>query len=212
MSFDTILERVRRYYDEKIDICGATPWGVDWDSSESQRLRFKQLLTLCNPPRNFSINDYGCGYGALARYMASQGYIFSYCGFDISTRMIAEAKTLYKNWKNCEFFTDESLLNPADYTVASGIFNVKLQTSNEEWETYVFHTLEKIAALSKVGFAFNMLIRDSDRNRMRSELYYVDPYFLLDGCKTRFSGQVSLLQDNELCECSLLVVKNNYCS
>jgi hypothetical protein len=210
MNFDIILENVRLYYEEKIEICGATPWGVDWNSSEFQELRFKQLLTLYSHTGNFSINDYGCGYGALVKYMVSQGYMFCYHGFDISDRMIAQARALYNGWKHCEFFTDECRLNPADYTVASGIFNVKLQTSDREWEKYVFHTLEKIAELSKKGFAFNMITSCPERDRIRSELYYADPCSWLGFCKTRFSDHVSLLHDYGLYEFTLVVRKNYF--
>ena len=41
-----ILEKVSRYYSGKLEAHGATARGVDWNSTESQRLRFVQLLDL----------------------------------------------------------------------------------------------------------------------------------------------------------------------
>lgn len=207
MSLSRILESVRQYYSEKVKTYGATPRGVDWNSPESQALRFEQLLKVCDTTRTFSINDYGCGYGALVEYMTYRGYAFQYCGFDISEEMITKARELHKGFGHCEFFTNESLLTMADYTVASGVFNVKLQTSDEEWEEYVLHTLGKVAALGKKGFAFNVLTKYSDQDRMRLDLYYADPLFLFDYCKKNFSRFVSLLHDYPLYEFTILVRK-----
>jgi hypothetical protein len=65
VSYDKILVNVQRYYDAKVEAHGATARGADWNSAESQQLRFRQLLKLCDQPGPFVINDYGCGYGAL---------------------------------------------------------------------------------------------------------------------------------------------------
>jgi hypothetical protein len=205
VRFNAILARARQYYDEKLYTHGPTYKGADWNSVESQELRFEQLLKVCDSTGHFSLNDYGCGCGALVGYMTDQGFTFQYRGYDISSQMIAKAKELHKSVEHCQFFTNESHLTAADYTVASGIFNVKLQTSDEEWKTYVLHTLEKIAALSGKGFSFNVLTRYSDRDHMRSDLYYADPLFLFDYCKKRFSRFVSLLHDYPLYEFTILV-------
>src|SRR6266436_1138529 len=122
MKYNSILGHVSRYYGERIEIHGATPRGVDWNSSESQRLRFAQLLKLCDRDALFAINDYGCGYGAFADYLLDQGYSFRYYGFDISPQMIAKAMQLHDAMDQVTFVGEESDLTEADYTVASGIF------------------------------------------------------------------------------------------
>jgi hypothetical protein len=121
--------------------------------------------------------------------------------------MIAKAGELYKNNGKYEFLTDESLLPAADYTVASGIFNVKLQTGEKEWQDYVLSVMGKIAQLSAKGFAFNMLTKYSDRERMRADLYYADPMFIFDYCKSNFSNLVSLSHDYPLYEFTIIVKK-----
>jgi SAM-dependent methyltransferase len=205
MSFKAILDEVRQYYDGKLGAFGATPKGADWNSLESQELRFRQLLQVCDRSGTFSINDYGCGYGALVDYLSDQGYAFEYAGFDISENMITQARELHKGQECCDFFTEESQLTIADYTVASGIFNVSLETSDEEWRDYILTTLTKIAELSEQGFAFNALTRYSDQELMRRDLYYADPLFLFDHCKRIFSRFVSLLHDYPLYEFTILV-------
>lgn len=63
--YPKVLAPVDRYYTEKIKLHGTTSLGVDWNSVESQELRFQQLARVIHLPKNFSINDFGCGFGAL---------------------------------------------------------------------------------------------------------------------------------------------------
>jgi|SRR5437762_13102630 len=207
MSFNTILESVEQYYTEKLKTHGPTARGVDWNSPESQALRFEQVLKVCDADSAFSINDYGCGYGALSDFLVQRGYSVQYRGFDVSDQMIAEAKKLHRRLSNCDFFREESNLTVADYTVASGVFNVKLRATDDEWERYFLRTLERIAELSSRGFAFNALTKYSDRDRMRPDLYYADPLFLFDYCKRKFTRFVSLLHDYPLYEFTIIVRK-----
>jgi SAM-dependent methyltransferase len=205
VSLDTLLESVRQYYTDRIETYGATPQGVDWNSLESQELRFEQLLKVCDPARSFSVNDYGCGYGALVDYMIARGYEFQYHGYDICDRMIARARVLHSALPQSDFTSDESLVAVADYTVASGIFNVKLHVDGHLWEEYVLSTLQRIAEVSKRGFSFNALTKYSDPEYMRTDLYYADPLFLFDRCKRDLSKSVTLLHDYPLYEFTILV-------
>ena len=204
MNTSAILTRTREYYEGKLREHGATPAGVDWNSLESQTLRFKQLLKVCDQTGPFSINDYGCGYGALVDYMIREGFTFSYSGLDISERMVNMASELHE-LAFCRFVSDEHELALADYTVASGIFNVKQEVSERDWGRYVMETIAKIGRLSKKGFAFNALTKYSDADHMRPDLYYADPLSLFDFCKKNFSKFVALLHDYPLYEFTILV-------
>ena len=124
--------------------------------------------------------------------------------------MIEAAKKKYGKLKNCLFSSDGRSLDAADYTVASGIFNVKQQTGNGAWRDYMLQTLWKIADLSKKGFAFNVLTKYSDLEFRRKDLFYADPLFLFDYCKTKFSKYVSVLHDYPLYEFTILVKKEVY--
>ena len=208
MSYARILEDVDRYYTAKLAEYGATPRGVDWNSTESQRLRFHHLISVCDSRVPFTINDYGCGYGALADYLREHGYSFQYCGFDISAKMIAKARELHSTLRQAAFVDEECGLTPADYTIASGIFNVKAETPAEEWQEYVLHTLAAMNGLSTKAFAFNALTKYSDAQLMRPDLYYADPLFYFDFCKVNFSRFVSLAHDYPLYEFTILVRKD----
>ena len=204
---EKLLRNVGNYYNARLNEYGPTARGVDWNSEESQELRFEQLLKVCDTAKRFSINDYGCGYGALADYMARKGYAFEYLGYDISEKMIMKAKEIHAGWQECTFSTDESSLSARDYTLASGIFNVKLREKDDVWREYVLDTLGKLNSYGKGGFAFNMLTKYSDPEYMRDDLYYADPLFFFDYCKTHFSRFVALLHDYPLYEFTILVKK-----
>jgi len=178
---------------------------VDWNSPESQELRFVQLLRVCAQSGAFTLNDYGCGYGALVRFLEAGGWDVEYRGFDLSAAMLEHARWEHERPPRVTFVDRVEELKRADYTVASGIFNVKLDTTTEEWEAYVERTLEAISALSSRGFAFNMLTSYSDADRMRSDLYYGDPRFYFDYCKRHFSRNVALLHDYGLYEFTMIV-------
>jgi SAM-dependent methyltransferase len=201
------LDAVRRYYTAKVTEHGPTPRGVDWNDETSQTLRFEQLLKISDPASSFTINDYGCGYGALAVYLSDRGHDFTYTGFDISERMLDEARSTLGQDDRIRFVAVEEALEPADFTVASGVFNVRLDATLEIWEEYVRATLARFDLLSRRGFAFNMLTSYSDPERMRPDLYYPDPRVVFDDCKRTFSRWVALLHDYGLYEFTILVRK-----
>ena len=206
MKFDSIKGKVGEYYSGRIREHGASARGVDWNSEESQVLRFTQLARVLPDTGSFSVVDYGCGYGALVTFLERRGQKFQYQGFDISTDMIDRAREDHRGG-DLRFTASEAELEPADYTVASGIFNVKLDTPVEDWTAYVLHTAATLDRLGTRGFAFNMLTSYSDADRMRSDLYYGDPCFYFDHCKRAFSKQVAVLHDYGLYEFTVLVRK-----
>jgi SAM-dependent methyltransferase len=196
-----------QYFERTLAAHGASARGVDWNSAESQELRFAQLLTVHRTDEPFSLNDYGCGYGALAAFMRERHLDVDYRGFDVSQRMIDEAQRLHGKAGRCVFVMSPSDLDPADYTVASGVFNLKLEVDGGSWRGYVLDTLATMDALSNHGFSFNMLTMYSDQERMRPDLYYGDPAFFFDHCKRHFSRNVALLHDYNLYEFTIVVRK-----
>jgi SAM-dependent methyltransferase len=205
MTSPDIQERVRRYYTGTVTDYGPTPRGVDWNSLEGQLLRFDQLLKLCDRESPYSLIDLGCGYGGLLDHLTSAGDAVRYFGLDLSDAMIREARTLHPQEPPATFEVGAATTQPADYVVASGIFNVKQQTPDEIWADYILKTLEEMARMSTRGFAFNLLTSYSDPKLRRPDLHYADPCRLFDTCKRRFSRHVSLLHDYGLWEFTILV-------
>ena len=203
----SVLGEIGRYYSGKLAAHGASPRGVDWNSREAQHLRFTQLVRLCDADARFSLNDIGCGYGALLDHLCGLGKECDYLGVDISEAMIAKAGELHGGMSGCRFAVGERAGRVADYSVASGIFNVRLSTSDEAWLAHVLRTLDQLDAESRRGFGFNCLTRYSDPGLMRSDLYYADPAGLFDHCKARYARDVALLHDYGLYEFTILVRK-----
>lgn len=206
-TFDYISDRLGEYYGSRIREHGATHWGADWNSRESQELRFDQLLKAAPVPdgQPLPVIDYGCGYGALVGYLDTCGVPFRYSGYDVCEEALAVARRTYGQRSDCTFTSSAADLEPADLTVASGIFNHRFDVSDEEYTAHVLETIDEMARLSRCALAFNMLTRYSDADRMRDDLYYGDPCFFFDYCKRNLSRHVALLHDYGLYEYTIIV-------
>lgn len=201
-------DEAKQYFEERLNKHGATPRGVDWNSQSAQETRFAQLIKVIQPGKPYSLLDYGCGYGALLNYLIAQNRAPErYLGYDILESMAEKGRELHPNQPQYVFCSDLTSLAPVDYAIASGIFNLKLEVPNEDWTRYVTGELHKINNLAQKGFSFNMLTKYSDPEYMRSYLYYADPCYLFDYCKTHFSRNVALLHDYEVYDFTIIVRK-----
>lgn len=208
MSSIPNFDQAKNYFEERLTTHGATARGVDWNSETAQELRFSQLIKVLPQTQPFSLLDYGCGYGALAGYLLRLGYpMMQYVGFDVLESMVMKAREVFSASPSCSFTAHLEEIPQIDYAIASGIFNLKLETSHEDWTEYVVSELHKIDALSTKGFSFNMLTKYSDPEYMRPHLYYADPCFLFDYCKRHFSRNVALLHDYEVYDFTIVVRK-----
>lgn len=206
-SKSDLLAEVADYYSAKLAEHGVTPRGVDWNGEESQILRFEQLTKIIRQPRGFSLNDLGCGYGALSDYLRSKYQDFTYTGCDVSSDMIVAARSRHATSPNVQFVVAAAPPAMTEYGIASGIFNVRLGRSDAEWLEYLKETLDVLDRTSKHGFAFNCLTSYSDVDKMHDYLYYADPSELFDLCKRRYSPHIALLHDYGLYEFTILVRK-----
>ena len=203
--YKALLNKVNKYYSDKISQYGTTSQGVDWNGKESHFLRFEQLCKVLSDKNNFTLLDYGCGFGALIEYLKQNNMTFNYTGFDISEEMIKKANEIYQA-KN-QIFTSDLENKHFDYTIANGIFNVKLDALDKDWEKYIIDTIDEIDGVSAKGFSFNILTSYSDKDFKKDYLYYANPLFYFDYCKKNFSKNVSLLHDYNLYEFTIIVRK-----
>jgi SAM-dependent methyltransferase len=210
MSIDETQKKLNEYFSEKLDTFGATAKGVDYNGEQAQQVRFAELVKVINPANKFSVIDYGSGYGAMFEFINHYGWDFEYYGVDLIEKMVIAGREKYKEFPNVHFTTDEKKLPVADYLVAAGIFNIKLETAYDDWHNFVCETLPHMNALCKRGFSFNMLTKYSDADRMaqRPDLFYGDPLFFFDFCKRNFSRNVALLHDYGLYDFTILVRKD----
>jgi SAM-dependent methyltransferase len=178
---------------------------VGWKDQKTQNLRFEKLSTVfADAPDGFSVNDLGCGYGAFFSFLESNktAMLTRYFGYDISEKMITEAKRNIECQK-AQWFLTSTLKTQADYSIVSGTFNVRFEHSNKEWKKFIENQLLRMYECSKKGFAFNLLSSYVDWEE--PHLYYGDPLYFFDFCKTNFSGGVCLLHDYPLYEWTICV-------
>jgi SAM-dependent methyltransferase len=201
-----LLAEVGQYYSRKIDTYGATPLGVDWSCVPTQQMRFVHLLKLCNFDAPITLNDVGCGYGALLAFLAKRfrGKAVDYLGIDLSPAMIAHAQVLWKKRQTTAFAVASISPRTADYSVASGIFNVKLNQPVDLWEHFVAKTLADMHATSRRGFAVNFLAPFPAHIPAIPELYSAHPDVWRQHCERAFNSRVEIITGYGMREYTLL--------
>jgi SAM-dependent methyltransferase len=205
MSSVDIERRVAEYYTAKLREHGATHRGVDWSTPKSHALRHQQFLRIIGVGERVSVLDYGCGYGSLGEYLEDAGLSIRYQGYDLAPEMVAASRERHGGREGWSFTGERDELEPADVVIASGIFNVKVDTPADDWRGYTLDTIRDLASLGRRAFGFNMLTSYSDAERMEDRLYYGDPAFYFDWCKRNLSRHVALLHDYGLYEFTILV-------
>jgi SAM-dependent methyltransferase len=201
------LRPITDYYTEKITTYGPTPNGVDWKDSKSQSIRLEKIVQILPRDEIFSLNDLGCGYGELAFYLRNSGFNFKYFGYDISHKMIEEARKNLGEFSNVRLFTSSKLEDERDYSVASGIFSVKAEVEKPIWEKHILDTINMMYEKTKKSFSFNILSSHSDERMQKEHLYYGDPSFFLSYCINNFSREVRLDHSYGLYEFTISVLK-----
>lgn len=204
---------IARYYSERVLRYGSTPLGVDWTCIASQELRFVQLMKLCDFSVPFSLNDVGCGYGALVGYLARRysNPRIGYLGIDLVEPMISRARRLWRAHNWATFVTRKASPRSADFSVASGIFNVKLDQPRHRWERFVALTLDDMHATSRKGFAVNFMVARPGRagDRRGRSLYRSAPEKWSRHCEQEFGSSVEILDGYGQQEFTLLVQRRD---
>jgi SAM-dependent methyltransferase len=126
-----ILSEVAAYYASKLEAHGSTPQGVDWSGIDSHERRHQQFLRLIDGNLNASVIDLGCGFGDFLRFLRFAGYSGQFIGYDIAPSMIEKARELHGVNDNRHWRVGAEPVEVADFAVASGIFNVKGDVTNE---------------------------------------------------------------------------------
>jgi SAM-dependent methyltransferase len=200
------LENIERLYTEGLQKYGPESRSVGWKTPESQRLRFEKLVQVVQDRKEaITVTELGCGYGALFPFLIEAGFdVRVFLGYDISSAMLDAARNSVKD-SRAEFIHAPEVTHRADYTFASGIFNVRFDIEEDLWLSYVERTLDNMNDHSEKGFSFNMLTTYVDYRE--KHLFYGNPFHFFDVCRKRFSKKVSLLHDYDLWEWTMIVKK-----
>jgi SAM-dependent methyltransferase len=183
--------------------------GVDWSCQATQCLRFVQLLKICDFSIAFSLNDIGCGYGALAAFLAARHpkSKIDYLGVDLSRAMIQRARRRHTG-PDRRFSTRTTGFRIADYSVASGIMNVSLGHSRATWEGFVARTLAQMRRTSRVGFSVNFFAETTfsraSADQSADDLYRTSPERWTRYCEDELDCSVRTVADYGMKEFTLL--------
>lgn len=152
------------YFEGLLAKHGSNYLALDWNSVESQRLRFtvlKELFIYGSKGANLSILDVGCGFGDLYGFFKTEGLLrrekISYTGYDISPKILEVARKKYPDAK----FERKDILEDRhvprfDHVFCSGALNIKT-TERETHLDWVKEMIFRMYDLSGRGTAINFL-------------------------------------------------------
>lgn len=200
-----IRDSVEAYYSRVLERHGPTARGVDWQCTATQYLRLVQLLKVCDLGRPSSLNDFGCGYGALLALLAERfpDAAIDYHGVDVSPAMIGAARSLWSAKPDARFSVGAKCPRRADYSLASGVFNVRLDSPVDRWERYVESILGDLRRRSGKGFAVNFLRRKRGQPPVAG-LYHSTPRRWTAFCVKELDCTTEVVANYGLAEFTLL--------
>lgn len=196
-----LLAPVARIYGHRLNQCGATAKGVFWKDEELQERRFERFSELFSAEDaangNVTINDFGCGYGAFFEFLADHPVMNGsrFYGYDISQEMIASARDKVTD-PRAKFLRKMWATKDADYSFASGTYNLNGRADDDEWMEYVEASLLQLWQRTGKALAFNMLRLDAEEQY--EGLYYTDPERVLAFCREKLSANVEMFDESPM--------------
>ncbi len=193
------------YYSQRATLYGASPLGVDWSCIATQQMRFVQLLKICDFSQPVSVNDLGCGYAALRSFIDQSVPAVSvdYLGIDVSAEMIRLARAELARFAGSDAVMGSSSPRMADYSVASGTFNVAIDHERDEWTAMTETALRDMVSTSRRGSAVNFL---ADRGgKAVPGLYRTAPGHWADFCRQVLGADVEVIAGYGMDEFTLLL-------
>jgi predicted TPR repeat methyltransferase len=170
-------------------------------------MRFVQLLKICKFGAHLTLNDIGCGYGALIDLLDRRllDTTVDYLGVDLSEAMVTQARRLWAHRADLRFVHSANIPRRADYSVASGVFNVQLQHARYDWEAFIASTLEQMNHSSALGFAVNFLKEAVGGRPAKVGLYTTSPERWATHCAACFGVEAEVVDGYGLHEFTLLM-------
>lgn len=177
------FEAIRIHYENALKSSGDCGQQVGWRDTMAQMLRFRSISRVLNGVVYNSVVDLGCGTGDLLHFFRTQGWAGNYHGIDLSPSMVARCKSRFGGDQFAQFEVSTEPSH-ADVMIASGIFNVCLDSTSGDWYAYCRQVINRMWRVSSKAIVFNMLSIDSDISHRKSGLAYMDPSEWLTYCRT----------------------------
>jgi SAM-dependent methyltransferase len=183
------------YYEDLLDQYGESYLALDWNSPESQKLRykvFKEIFIYGKKASNLSVLDVGCGFGDLYGFFKAEGLLsrhrIKYTGFDISPKILGVARKKYPDAKfELKDILEQRYLTGFDYIFCSGALNIRTTDAGSHLE-FVKSMLLRMYDLANFGVAVNFLSEGalpmSNLDDLNSGRYfYFKPEEILSFCR-----------------------------
>ncbi|MGB9613248.1 MAG: class I SAM-dependent methyltransferase [Candidatus Margulisiibacteriota bacterium] len=168
------------YYEKLLSQYGENYRALDWNSPESQRLRykiFKEIFIYGKKSSGISVLDVGCGFGDFYGFLKAEGILhrnrISYTGYDISPKLLGVARKKYLDAKfELRDILEDRYLPMFDYVFCSGVFNIRTGEVFEHLD-FVKEMVYRMYDLANFGVAVNFL----SEGMLPSTVANVDRYF-----------------------------------
>lgn len=195
---------ILEFYRSSFTAHGTEAPATGWRDEATQLSRFRALTQVIDATGPVSINDLGCGYGGLFRFLVENREIEleQYFGYDIVPEVLVAAHSYIAD-PRAKLIESAGVTREADYSIACGTLFDKLGAGDEAWTGYIEATLRTLAEKSRRGFAFNLNSIDADWHE--DTVYYGDPAHFFDFCRREFSRLVALRHDYSPFEWAILV-------
>jgi hypothetical protein len=159
-QFSLILNDVMSHYKKIFREYGHSAQGANWRDKDGQFLRFKVILDIIKRKNieNKTLADMGCGSGSFLDFCLKEKIkLKSYIGYDILNEPIENIKknTAFDYFEK-ELIVSAVPIKNSDYFIASGLFNVKLESCDDVWKRYIFSLLDAMYEKSNIGVCFNL--------------------------------------------------------
>ncbi|NQV43732.1 MAG: hypothetical protein HQ501_02425 [Rhodospirillales bacterium] len=207
-GFKSMLVPVVGAYRRRFQNYGAAPQGVFWSNPDTVKKRFEILCRVFDPEDiargESSITDLGCGYGALYDFLNDHPVIRGgeYRGYDICEPLLDACKVRIKD-PRASFHLNMQATRPADYSIVSGTFNLKLHATDADWLNYVQISLLSLWQQTDNALAFNML--DDTDTEPQEGLYFANLQAFEAFCRNNLSENVTVITDYGLSDFTILV-------
>lgn len=211
-----LAESQKRFYLNKYQRYGDDPRSLSWNDKNSQYLRFEKISELFTfEKRNlFTVHEIGCGLAHFKTFIGTKKYNLTYSGSDIIEEFIVKNQ---EKIPECSFFIanisdDLGILNEKiqgfDYYFLNGTFHTKGLNDINEWEFFIFRSINNMFHLAKKGICINFLTSFSDYQD--DLLYYANPGQIMNWCIEKCSRFVIINHNLPLFEFFVYIYKEDF--
>ncbi len=205
----SLLGPIDDVFSRAVKTYGSHPKSVAWRDEERQYRRFQifaGLFDLAGRQSEFSVNDLGCGYGAMFDAYKDLPEFRSarYFGYDISDEMLRQARRSIRD-ERATFIRSHIATKEADFSLVSGTYNLNMGAKDAPWLDYVQENIIHLWGKTRLALGFNML--SIHATRREDTLYYADPEEMRAFCEENLDGTVRMVDRLEPDEMVIFVVR-----